>query len=161
MNECIVSLQPLQHTIPCVGFVVHEKDRVGALNPSKIESIVQQNKDELRKLPFLRRSHMKIYAHLKTLGLNEVFTFPDGTEVKVSDVVEPPKKGRKLVILGDTCSGERIVKLAMDATMVVHEATNAWMREIDGDKFPTAQAMERETFNHGHSTPQMGDFLQY
>jgi ribonuclease Z len=58
--------------------------------------------------------------------------------------------------MGDTCSGEHIIPLSMNADMVIHEATNAWFREAGADqKFDTPQQLERDAFLHGHSTPQM------
>ena len=165
-----------------MGFVVVEKDRPGTLQPDKISGIVERNRAALSKMPSLRGQYMKIYAAIKAMSRNEAFTFPDGTYihtlvsyihtilltyslnhigtvVKVADVVDPPKKGRKLVILGDTCYSERIARLAMGADILIHEATNAWLKELEGDKYPSTSAMEREVFTHGHSTPQMGEFL--
>ena len=57
--------------------------------------------------------------------------------------------------MGDTCSGEMIAPLAANADVVVHEATNAWFREQDSVRHPTEGHLERDTFSHGHSTPQM------
>lgn len=57
--------------------------------------------------------------------------------------------------MGDTCSGEMIAPLAANADVVVHESTNAWFREQDSARHPTEAHLERDTFAHGHSTPQM------
>ena len=56
-------------------------------------------------------------------------TFPDGTILNADDILEPPRAGRKVVLMGDTCSGDMIAPLAMDADLLIHEATNAWFRE--------------------------------
>mmetsp|Transcript_29737 Transcript_29737/g.42444 ORF Transcript_29737/g.42444 Transcript_29737/m.42444 type:complete len:743 (+) Transcript_29737:3709-5937(+) len=154
-ESMMVTAAPMQHTIPCVGFVVTEKDRLGTLNADRINDIVLRNQNELQKLESLNYNYMKIFAKIKSMQLNESYTFPDGTVVQVSDVVDPPRKGRKLVVMGDTCSGEYIAPLAMDADLIVHEATNAWLREMDGDKYAYPQLLEKDTFMHGHSTPQM------
>ena len=45
--------------------------------------------------------------------------------------------------------------IAQDADVLVHEATNAWS-PLAG-KSP--DQVERETFSHGHSTPQMAGAL--
>ena len=35
----------------------------------------------------------------------------------------------QVVIMGDTCSGDAIAELAEGADVLVHEATNTWLRE--------------------------------
>ena len=58
--------------------------------------------------------------------------------------------------MGDTCSGEFIAPLSRNADIVVHEATNAFFRDNNMDrKVNTLQQLERDTYQHGHSTPQM------
>ena len=55
--------------------------------------------------------------------------------------------------MGDTCSGEHIAALARGADVLIHEATNAfhpWNNEQTN-----YNSVERDTFQHGHSTPQM------
>ena len=89
--------------------------------------------------------------------------FPDGTELHTRDFLEPPRPGRKIVIMGDTCEGKHIAPLAQDCDLLVHEATNAYFPDTDGDggsgfnigPKSTYQRVERDTFKHGHSTPQM------
>ncbi len=42
---------------------------------------------------------------------------------------------------------------AQGADVVVHEATNAWIPQLDDDK--TEMEVRRDTIRHGHSTPHM------
>mmetsp|Transcript_2852 Transcript_2852/g.6135 ORF Transcript_2852/g.6135 Transcript_2852/m.6135 type:complete len:494 (-) Transcript_2852:63-1544(-) len=148
-----VKAAPLQHTVPCVGYVVTEHDRPGSLKPELVKSVVEANKIKLRSE--MKGSYLKVYGKLKDLAMDEVYTFPDGTEVKGLDIVEPPKKGRKVVFMGDTCSGELIKPLAMGADVLVHEATNAFLPEIEGQRHLNYEQLERDTIYRGHSTPQM------
>ena len=39
-----VKAAPMQHTIPCVGYVVQEDERAGRLNIEKIRPLVEQHK---------------------------------------------------------------------------------------------------------------------
>jgi hypothetical protein len=41
---------------------------------------------------------------------------------------------RKVVFMGDTCSGDLMAPLAEDADVLIHEATNAWIKEFDQNK---------------------------
>ena len=44
--------------------------------------------------------------------------------------------------MGDTCSGDMIAPLAMDADLIIHEATNAWFSEqVMTNLSPTALSM--------------------
>ena len=82
---------------------------------------------------------------------------PDGTKITPSDVVGPPKKGRKLVILGDTSNSDSLLGAALDCDVLVHEATNAKV----GDEEKSEEEVEKSAKEHGHSTPQMaGQFAK-
>lgn len=153
--EMTVKAAPLTHTIPCVGYVVTEKDRQGMLNVDFVKDIVERNKNALNAMPEFRNQYRKVFATLKSLPAGAMYTFPDGSVVKSEDINNPPRKGRKVVILGDTCNSNMIEDIAMGADVLVHEATNAYLEEYDKARYPTYEQMQRDTFIHGHSTPQM------
>lgn len=117
---------PIQHRIPCFGYVVIEADKVGTLDVEK-----------LRKMGLPPGPD---YGKLK--NGEPVIVVGTGQEVKPSDVIGVGKKGRKIVILGDTSDTKEIEIFSQDADAVVHEAT---MEDSLRDK----------AIEFGHSTPSM------
>jgi ribonuclease Z len=154
-----VSAVPMSHTIPCVGYCVEEAQRPGRLRNELVEPIVQRNLDLLRDAGF--KNPMKVMGILKNLKPNTAFTFPDGTVVTQKDAVEPARKGRKVVICGDTCDSRAMIKLGQDADVVIHEATNSYLPGVDSKRDITYNDVTRDCIIHGHSTPQMaGNFCK-
>ncbi|GAB5371784.1 hypothetical protein AAMO2058_001609600 [Amorphochlora amoebiformis] len=147
-----VKATALRHTVPTVGFALSERDHPGSLNTEYINPIVQRNLDGLREPPFSMRDPKKIFRTMKDMSPLDMFTFPDGTTVRGHEAVNQPEKGRKVVILGDTCDPSGPMdKLARDCDVLIHECTNAYFRELDVGKTPEEIAVD--TFDHGHSTP--------
>ena len=120
-----VKAAALQHRIPCFGYVVHEKDKPGALNVEKLK--------ELGVKPG------PIYSQIK-LGIPTQLENGDTIEPKA--FLGPPKRGRKVTILGDTKDSSEMIPICRDSDLIIHEATN--------DNSLKIQAVER-----GHSTPDM------
>ena len=61
-------------------------------------------------------------------------------QVTPGAVTAPPRPGRRLVVLGDTCDSSDMAPLALNADVLVHEATNE-------------NAHEAKCRQNGHSTP--------
>jgi ribonuclease Z len=101
-DDVKVFAAPMSHGIPCVGYVVEEQSRPGRLRDEVVKPIVQRNMKALKAAGF--RVPMKAMAVIKNLPVGSEFTFPDGTVVTQEEAVEPPRKGRKVVICGDTAS---------------------------------------------------------
>ncbi|KAF8897686.1 beta-lactamase-like protein [Infundibulicybe gibba] len=134
-----VSAAPIHHSVPCLGFVVTEAPVPGKMDFAKYIPDIKRTK-----------AHMSVMSRLQ-----------QGESVELSDgtVLHGPsrRKGRKIVILGDTYDPSPICGLAMDAGLLIHEATNAHLPGIDGntkdsDTFETVEARAK---SRGHSTPQM------
>ena len=149
---------PMVHTVPCVGYVIIEADKPGRLDVEVVAPIVARNADALRARGV--KQPKKIYQLLKEMKPTQCFTFPDGTELRAADCVAPARRGRVVVMCGDTADASALLPLlprAADgspiADCVVHEATNTHMSPWD-DKL-TPDAVRRATAAHGHSTPQM------
>ena len=154
-GDLSVAAAPMQHTVPCVGFVITEAQRVGKLRVDVVQPLVDRQKEALKAMLQIKDAN-KVYSHLKQLRPGESFTFPDGTTLQSEEFLEPPRAGRKIVVMGDTCTGEHIEALAQGADVLIHEATNAHLPDIDARaRTMTYSRLERDTFVHGHSTPQM------
>lgn len=71
--------------------------------------------------------------------------------------------GRKLAILGDTCDSSGVFSLAHDTSLLVHEATNAFV-DSAGRLATTESEKERirtKAILRGHSTAEMaGQFAR-
>jgi ribonuclease Z len=106
-----VTAAPLQHSVPCVGYVVKELPKAGTLRVDKVQSLVDAQRHQLKQALGLSDGY-RVFRILKELKPEETFTFPDGTVVKGSDIVEPEQVGRKIVILGDTCNNDMIADIA-------------------------------------------------
>lgn len=120
-----VQAATLIHRIACFGYVIVEDSLPGKLCVEKLKA--------------LGVPPGPLYAKLKK---GESIVTAEGVTVDPVAVVSPPRPGRKIVILGDTCDSSKIVPLAMNADVVVHEATNE-------------NCDEQKCRDNGHSTPAM------
>ena len=134
-----VSAAPILHSVPCVGYVVAEAPVPGKMDPKQY-------------IPHIKRTNasMSVMSHLQK---GECVTLPDGTTLHGPE----RRKGRKIVILGDTYDPSPIAPLAEDADLLIHEATNAHLPGIDPNtKYSdTYEVVEARAKSRGHSTPQM------
>lgn len=121
-DEFLVTAQGLQHVIPCLGYRIEQKPLPGKLLIDKV------NEFGVPKGPLL-----------KQLKDGEDVTLDDGRIVLSSDVTGEVQEGFTVAILGDTSYCAAAVELALDADILVHEAT------FDMDTGNLAQ-------EYGHST---------
>lgn len=147
-----VRAAPLQHTVPCVGFVVQEDAKPGRLLPEKALPHLERNRAALRE-EWGVKDPRALFKRLTAMGEDDSLELPDGSCLHARDVRTPPRRGRKVVVLGDCSDCSLLAPLGEGADLLVHEATNAYL-PMFGDK-GGYRATERETASHGHSTPQM------
>ncbi|HFR3264700.1 TPA: ribonuclease Z [Streptococcus suis] len=121
-DKFTVFAEKLDHTIPCVGYRVIQKDLEGTLDAEALRAA---------GVPF-----GPLFGKIKN-GQN--VTLEDGTEIIASDYISPPRPGKVVTILGDTRKCHASVRLAVNANVLVHEATYG-----KGD--------EKIARKHGHST---------
>ncbi|KAH7288538.1 hypothetical protein KP509_31G030500 [Ceratopteris richardii] len=122
----IVKAGMVEHSIPCWGFLLEEKPRPGKFNVEQARKLgVKPGPD----FAFLQKGHSVISKF--------------GQKINPSDVLGHSRRGRKIVILGDTNNPRSLLEAAKGADVLVHECT---MLEED--------AGEAEC--RGHSTATIG-----
>jgi len=112
-----------EHSIPSLAYALAEKPRPGRFHPEKATAL------GVPKGP--------LWSALQR-GIE--ITLPDGRVVRPSDVMDPPRPGRKIVYSGDTRPSEKIVELARNADVLIHEAT-------------LSDELAERAREEGHSTP--------
>ena len=90
-----VQAAPVEHTVPCVGYVITEKTRLGRLKIEDVLDVVNRNKKALAE-SFKLEDPNKIFAVLKAMKPGSTLVFPDGTVVNADDIQELPRSGRKV-----------------------------------------------------------------
>ncbi|HFI0234627.1 TPA: ribonuclease Z [Streptococcus suis] len=121
-DKFMVFAEKLDHTVPCVGYRVIQKDLEGSLDADALLAT---------GVPF-----GPLFGQIKN-GQNVILE--DGREIIASDYLSPPRPGKVVTILGDTRKCYASVRLAVNADVLVHEATYG-----KGD--------EQIARKHGHST---------
>lgn len=142
-----VQAAPIVHSIPSLGFVIREPDWPGKVN--QLIPLIKKNSFALKELGIT--NPMSLLGQIQRT--NEAYTLPDG------QLLTPPplRRGREVVILGDTKDPSAILHIAREPALLVHESTNALTRldTKEGCAAPTLEEIETRTKDHGHSTPQM------
>jgi ribonuclease Z len=101
-----VSAWPLAHRVPSFGYVLQEVPRPGRFHPDRATAL------GIPPGPLYRR-----------LQEGHAVTLADGRVVEPLEVCDPPRPGRKLVLLGDTSDSSAIAAAGSGCDLLVHEAT--------------------------------------
>ncbi len=94
-----------EHTTPSLGYAFIERDRPGKFDRAKAEAL---------GIP-----PGPLYAKLVRGESIEI----NGRVITPDMVVGPPRPGRKIVYTGDTRPCERVVEIAKDADVLIHDAS--------------------------------------
>jgi ribonuclease Z len=94
------------HRAPSLAYVLVEHTRLGRFQPERVREL------GVPEGPLWGRLHR-----------GETVELPDGRRVGPTDLVGPPRPGRKVVISGDTRPCASIGAAATGADLLVHEAT--------------------------------------
>lgn len=122
-----------------MGYVIQEAPVPGKIDPQNYIPSIKRTKTPMSVMSRLQRG--------------ERVELLDGTVLHGP----PPRPGRKIVILGDTYDPSAIAEIASSPDLLIHEATNAYLPDIDpttkhDDMFESVEARAK---CRGHSTPQM------
>ncbi|BEI90775.1 uncharacterized protein CcaverHIS019_0308450 [Cutaneotrichosporon cavernicola] len=129
----MVSAGPLVHRVPSIGYVLQEPASRKPLDTARLIPLLQANAKELAAQDPPVRHPLSLLSHLSSLPPPPPLTLPSG------EVIHPPEPtgepGRKLVIFGDCAGGtpnEALQRMCHDASLLVHECTNAAIPESVG-----------------------------
>jgi ribonuclease Z len=148
----LIPISPRVHRnpVPCFGYVFKEKPK---------PRVTPQYLSMLDDIP---------RAHLPPDVWNPRYLLKDlrqgrGVTLENGEVIEPPEissSGIKIVVLGDTSDASGVEPLAQNASLLVHESTNAYIppkfqenpRQITNK---TPESVREKAISRGHSTPDM------
>ncbi|TXT08608.1 hypothetical protein VHUM_02736 [Vanrija humicola] len=128
-----VSAGPLVHRVPSIGYVLTEPEPRHSLDTGTLIPLLKSNAEALAELDPPIRHPLSLLSRISALPAPPPFKLPSG------DILHPPEPtgdpGRKIVIFGD-CSGgtpnKAFQKVCEDASLLVHECTNAAIPESVG-----------------------------
>lgn len=145
-----VTAVPILHSIPALGYIVCEPPVPGKIKLSEIKPLLDSQKDALALQGI--KNPMTLLGQLQK---GQKVVLPDGTEI----LPAPTRRGRKIVILGDTKDASSVIPFCESdpPNVLVHEATNA-LTSADPPG-TTLEEVTANTIDHGHSTPQMAGRL--
>ncbi|EKT8892264.1 ribonuclease Z [Listeria monocytogenes] len=106
-----ITVDELDHGLRSFGYRIVEKDKPGALNADKLID------DGVEPGPIFQK-----------IKKGETVTLADGSVINGKDYIDEPQKGKIISIFGDTKATARELELALNADVLVHEAT------FEGDK---------------------------
>jgi ribonuclease Z len=102
---CVEAIQS-NHVIPSFAYAYKEKPRPGKFHPEKAEAL------GVREGPLWGK-----------LQRGQNVRLPNRRIVKPEDVMETPRKGRKIVYTGDTRPFKLLEKFASGADLLIHDST--------------------------------------
>ncbi|MCI4371365.1 MAG: ribonuclease Z [Thermoplasmata archaeon] len=116
-GEYLVTAHEAVHTVPCLSYVLEEKQRPGRFSVERAETL---------GIP-----SGPMYSRLQA---GETVTVR-GREVRPEDVLGAPRRGRKIVYTGDTMPHEALLEIARHADVLIHDATSDGALEEKANRY--------------------------
>jgi len=130
-KEYIVEAVKSNHMVPSLAYAFVEKPRPGKFYPEKAKALGVPEGELWSKLQH-----------------GDKIKLANGQVISPDKVMGTPRKGRKIVYTGDTRPFKGFAKFAVDADLVIHEATFddtlSEKAELDGHSTPSQAAKEAE-----------------
>ncbi|KAK9825701.1 hypothetical protein WJX81_007988 [Elliptochloris bilobata] len=108
LGVTVVAAQ-LEHRVPCWGYVLQEHDPPARPDHARMAE--------------LHVSAAAVEEAVNHGGPDAPVQLPSGQALPTRKLMSPPWRGRKVVLLGDTCNSEAIVGPGAGADLLSHEAT--------------------------------------
>jgi ribonuclease Z len=105
-DEYCINVLKVKHGVPAFAYSIVEKMRPGKFDKSKALKL------GIPEGPLFSR-----------LQRGENITLENGKKITSKSVLGPPRKGRKIVISGDTIPIPKMINFSKDADILIHEAT--------------------------------------
>ncbi len=104
-NKIEVYSIPLNHRVPCSGYLIKEKAKLPHLNIEKIKAL---------NIPV---------AYFNSIKYGKDYTLPDGTVVPASELTFPPEPPKSYAYCSDTAYYEPVIDHIKYVDLLYHEAT--------------------------------------
>lgn len=121
-DEYFIHVLKVKHNVPALAYKLEEGMRPGKFNKSKALEL------GIPEGPLFSK-----------LQKGKTITLKNGKKITPDMVLGPPRKGRKIVISGDTKPYEKLIDFSKDADVLIHDAT------FDSE-------LEDVAVEYGHST---------
>ncbi|MFL5347826.1 MAG: ribonuclease Z [Hyalangium sp.] len=133
-NGYTVHAVGVEHGINALGYVLAEDDRPGRFYVEKAKALGVPSGPDFGKLQ-----------------RGEPVTLADGTTVRPEDVLGAARRGRRLVISGDTRPCAALTRAAKDADLLIHESTfsDDEQERAQGTRHSTAREAARVAHEAG------------
>ncbi len=110
-EKLTVTTIPLNHRIPCTGFLFREKTKKYRINKEKTNAQIA------KKTPLPIDAIKTLLRGYNVLDKNGIMLY------SVQDYTLPPKKSDSYAFCSDTCYDERIVEIIKNVDLLYHEST--------------------------------------
>jgi len=121
VNDYVVRSFTVDHVTEAYGYVFEEKCIRGRFNPEKAKQL---------KIPL---------KYWRLLRMGKLVTLNDGRIIRPQDVIDDYSRGAKIVYTGDTRPIDKIITIAKECDVLIHDST-------------FASELRKEAYEEGHST---------